>query len=108
MTAPGSRATRRRSRRPALLAGLAALIVTVTTACTPGATDVHIDELGRETETIGESLLTTIEDIDRYQRDGINSGWSWDNAEAGERDPSAKRNWGWDATIELAQDAEVR
>lgn len=92
---------------PVALAGLVALVLTMTTACAPGATDVHIDELGDEAEAIGESLIATIDDVGRYQPDGINSGWTWDNVEAGERDPSAGKYWGWDATMELAQDARI-
>jgi hypothetical protein len=91
-----------------LLAGLTALILTVTTACTSGVMDVHIDELGDEAEAIGESLMATIEDVERGDlQDGINSGWSWTNAEGGERDPFAKRYWYWSAHVFPALGAAI-
>lgn len=102
--AHGTHASRRRAR--IVLAGLIALTMTLTTACT-SRSDVTVAQLQERSEQIGQSLTATVDGIDRYQDDISGGGLRWENAEVNDEDPNGRRYWQWDAHIELAPDAEV-
>ncbi|MGI5189673.1 hypothetical protein ACQEVI_16160 [Promicromonospora sp. CA-289599] len=100
----GTRASRRRSR--IVLAGLIALTMTLTTACT-SRSDVTVAQLQERSEQIGQSLTATIDGVDRYQDDHAGGGLRWENAEVNDEDPNGRRYWQWDATIVFAADAQL-
>jgi hypothetical protein len=91
------------------MAGLIALTMTLTTACSPGASrsDVTVKQLDERSEQIGQSLTATIEGVERYQDDISGGGEMWENAEVNDDDPNGWRYWQWSAAIELAPDAEL-
>ena len=95
----GTHASRRRSRL--VLAGLIALTMTLTTACSPRS-DVTVAQLQERSEQIGQSLTATIDGVDRYQDDITGGGLRWENAEVNDEDPNGRRYWQWDDIIVLA------
>ncbi|MEU4384360.1 hypothetical protein [Promicromonospora sp. NPDC023805] len=92
--------------RTAVMAGLIALTVTLTTACS-SRSDVTVAQLQERSEQIGQSLTATIDGVARYQDDYAGGELRWENAEVNDEDPTGWRYWQWDASIELAADAEL-